>query len=891
MERKDLPLPENSTTADRDAIRQHLLLTYGQRFHAAEHFAIGMAADRFRARVLPATPDGIERAADLLAKEDTAAGLYASGYTLTHEPDRGRGKAEDIAALCTLSVDLDVTESGQHSGAADLETIADAISHVGLFPLEPSVLVNTGHGIQAHWVLEDPAHGGVAQVLAACNRDAWRWLADAHGGKGADPKAFDATRVWRVPGTVNRKDDDDPRPVKVIGGTDERVQIEDWISAYELVADRYEPAPTPEPEPQRALVSVGHHCESPIEAFNRGADFDALLAEAGCQRGYRNLWRRPGSTHDDPNLEVKPHRSGQFDVLHSYGSLQSDWPTMDADRQLDPFGVLLHGVHGGNMAAAIEDAKRRTGWTFPEASKPTSSASAPAPEPSDPGFQPPPDHREYVPGDYYVDQAGRVVHLFRIYEDGTQGTAADAMAAVRSRYVDPAHYNEDGTPLRAHGGYGPLVLPKSFFERSATLARIYREAMSRSGNPEAVLMNTLARVALATPPSVTLPGLGGSGSGSLNLMMFTVATTGGGKGATEAIAKGLLPLPTIISDAQPSSAQGLVQKFLGPDDDPEAPRGQLKQVHQAVGFSTSESTILQHIAEHREQGPIFGATLRQLAVGESVGQSNAKAERDRHLDAGSYRCTFSAYGQPHTLAWLLDPGGSEELGGTLSRFMWSAKSIAPKAKGRRSPSPPIAPLDWIVPVGPITLTFPESAIDDVELWSAVFSHDDGSVIAPRDSYWSVNRMKLAACLALLEDPTTGSVSDDDWRRAGLLMDYSDAVRSDATEAVVNQRRDAARAMQVKLADDAKAVQRAKSETLDQIADDKSQRVADRIAKKLADCDCTQSGSELRRFLSSSYREHFEDGIAVAIAKGDVAVVDGADGSERRATYRHAASNN
>lgn len=59
----------------------------------------------------------------------------------------------------------------------------------------PSIYVNSGHGIHAYWILEDPATPSEAIPIV-------KGLASA---TGADPKATDTARIMRVPGTFNNK--------------------------------------------------------------------------------------------------------------------------------------------------------------------------------------------------------------------------------------------------------------------------------------------------------------------------------------------------------------------------------------------------------------------------------------------------------------------------------------------------------------------------------------------------------------------------------------------------------------------------------------------------------------------------------------------------------------
>lgn len=126
-------------------------------------------------------------------------------------PRTGRGgTAEYVDGLSCLWADLDC---GEVSKAQRLEQLAG-------FGVSPQVLVDSGNGFHAYWLLDEvcePEHGQrVMAGLAAALRG------DAVG---------DPPRVLRVPGTTNHKGE--PLPVHVVSVSAERVALADVEAAVE----------------------------------------------------------------------------------------------------------------------------------------------------------------------------------------------------------------------------------------------------------------------------------------------------------------------------------------------------------------------------------------------------------------------------------------------------------------------------------------------------------------------------------------------------------------------------------------------------------------------------------------------------------------------------------
>lgn len=128
-----------------------------------------------------------------------------------------RGYSNTAVALPGLWADIDV-QGLAHKAVHLPLTKAAARALLTEFPLPPTLVIDSGHGLQAWWlfrelwVFENEAERQAAQALACRFLATLQSIARAHGWH-IDPTA-DLARLLRLPGTWNRKLD--PLPVRVI---------------------------------------------------------------------------------------------------------------------------------------------------------------------------------------------------------------------------------------------------------------------------------------------------------------------------------------------------------------------------------------------------------------------------------------------------------------------------------------------------------------------------------------------------------------------------------------------------------------------------------------------------------------------------------------------------
>ncbi len=137
----------------------------------------------------------------------------------TRKPGSHTGKKEDASECPAVWVDIDLVENGM-----DRDATQALIS--GLF-CPPSVLVNSGRGLHAYWLLNE----GFDVSDRAGQERVETVLRQLAGISGGDPSVAEVARIMRLPGTTNSKQD--PLLCSVIEFTERRYElddIEEWLS-------------------------------------------------------------------------------------------------------------------------------------------------------------------------------------------------------------------------------------------------------------------------------------------------------------------------------------------------------------------------------------------------------------------------------------------------------------------------------------------------------------------------------------------------------------------------------------------------------------------------------------------------------------------------------------
>lgn len=152
---------------------------------------------------------------------------------LGNQKFRGERTQANAQRLKSLWIDLDVKRPGDKKAAGNVyATPADALAWLKSFLTvmgmpRPNLVMNSGYGMHAYWVLED----ALATADWQPHADALKAALIKHGFKGDPGISNDAARVLRPPGTVNMKAGT-PAPVEAIG----KLSAGDYPNALVLAA-------------------------------------------------------------------------------------------------------------------------------------------------------------------------------------------------------------------------------------------------------------------------------------------------------------------------------------------------------------------------------------------------------------------------------------------------------------------------------------------------------------------------------------------------------------------------------------------------------------------------------------------------------------------------------
>ena len=225
----------------------------------------------------------ITKAADY-ARENAGRDAYI-GCALSPQDfgPRRRCKAEDALGITALWADVDFADSVHRKPNLPPDEDA-ALELLRDMPLRPSVIVHTGHGLQAWWVFheawvfESPEERREAAELVR------RWQALLQNKAAARGWTVDAThdlaRVLRLPGTTNTKAE--PVPVRILELSERRYNPSDF--------EQY----LPELEPVQAAGGAVNVVLNP-NAEPPALKFAALLEN---DRKFKRTWH-----HERPDLQ------------------------------------------------------------------------------------------------------------------------------------------------------------------------------------------------------------------------------------------------------------------------------------------------------------------------------------------------------------------------------------------------------------------------------------------------------------------------------------------------------------------------------------------------------------------------------------------------------------
>ena len=319
------------------------------------------------------------------------------------------------------------------------------------------------------------------------------------------------------------------------------------------------------------------------------------------------------------------------------------------------------------------------------------------------------------------------------------------------------------------------VLPPEFWESRESLRHIRDAAHANFASADAVLHQTLARVAAGLPAGWRMD----TGVGSpcaVNYFTAVVGPSGIGKSHSSEIAAKLVPsagdLVTELDGIPLGSGEGFTSVFFKVSsvsaDGGKASKRMVQSHHNALFFTDEGESVMKML---ERSGATLGPTLRSAWSGKNLGQANASAETKRILLGDRYSVGVVIGFQPTTILQLLQ----DDAAGTPQRFTF-APVIDPYMDPER------------VDPGPLNLDFLKgSALRKSTLVDEVIrkqlSEEELAIRTGRanprplqDSQKPAMVARVAALLAYVDGRC--DVSGDDWSLAEQVYAVSAAFRSE-----------------------------------------------------------------------------------------------------------------
>lgn len=175
-----------------------------------------------------------------LAKIQSEKGdiYFGLGVSNIRKDAKKRPENEEICWIPGVWLELDWKDPSAHSKQNLFPDYGAALSFATNLALPPSMIVNSGNGLHLYWViaggLELPYKGKYPNLV-----EIWQQTIRSQAkelGYHVD-STFDLARVYRVPGTWNRKKSGEPKEVKLVKEGERRysvAELEDYIDRMKV---------------------------------------------------------------------------------------------------------------------------------------------------------------------------------------------------------------------------------------------------------------------------------------------------------------------------------------------------------------------------------------------------------------------------------------------------------------------------------------------------------------------------------------------------------------------------------------------------------------------------------------------------------------------------------
>jgi len=387
----------------------------------------------------------LEQLRDPIANFAARGDVYFSVATRWQQlPGKERGGESDCAHIPGLWLDIDIADgTGAHKLANLPPSIQAAAQLVQRFPVTPSAVVRSGHGIQPWWLFAEPLAVAEARPLLHRWQLTWEAMAAEHGWHLDD--VSDAARMMRLPGTINYKAEPVVATAKANWQRRQVSDIDDWLLPV-----------SPDKPPGQAPPMHAYTAHLAGHAFNLAVPPGDVLARAGCDsvgidEDGQEHWHWPGQSHSHGWTVYPPAGDERWAHATCYSETCHRQTGTPLRTPLSAFACLAWLEHGGDFAAArarlvaegwpdklaaglIRPAEAPVGLSVPLAATPAADVA-----PVEVGWL----WRPWLP-------KAKIVTL-----DGDPATGKSTMVLDLAARITTGGLMPDGTPA---GGQGAVVL-------------------------------------------------------------------------------------------------------------------------------------------------------------------------------------------------------------------------------------------------------------------------------------------------------------------------------------------------------------------------------------------------------------------------------------------------
>jgi len=309
------------------------------------------------------------------------------------------------------------------------------------------------------------------------------------------------------------------------------------------------------------------------------------------------------------------------------------------------------------------------------------------------------------------------------------------------------------TPTKmAQADFEDVDLDVDIWSKTRQLQHIKQVSDYMGRNPYALIAIVLARVLVEAPAGTCLPGAEDGCLGdraAINLGVALVGSSGQGKSSMIQLGKKVLGRSQIDND--PSTGQGLIQKYLRWDD--VLNENVLDDEPRHI-FTLDEIDKLGQLG--KDTGSTLLSEMRTMLTGGSTGTTNATKERQRSLYEGTYNFQLILGVQPKRAGVLLE--GSDA--GMPQRFIWVPVTDPKNAMHPDDRPPWPGALDWddafFMPLKILdpVVRYPDWLLKELKEHDYKVSQEgtDGGEMS-RFGHHNLLRLKVAAGVAFLHEST------------------------------------------------------------------------------------------------------------------------------------------